>query len=101
MLVIEKIKVTKNIIQSENSLPMSLKNRQNIYISSDRKEKYHISIIDFVTEWNRPKKMEAIYKTFIDKFLVKSFYEPNLCSTVPSEIYQKRFMKYMKSKVFQ
>jgi len=73
-----------------------LENRHNIFISSDRKEKYHICIIDFLTEWNTPKKIEASYKTFIDKFLVKSPYEPNLCSTVPSEIYQKRFMKYMK-----
>ncbi len=101
MLVIEKIQVTNNRIQSENFLPMSLKNRQNIYISSDRKEKYHISIIDFVTELNKLKKIEALYKKFIDKFFVKSFYEPNLCSTVPSDIYRKRFMKYMKSKVFQ
>jgi hypothetical protein len=64
-----------------------MQNRQNIYISSDRKENYHISIIDFVTEWNASKKGEALYKTFIDKYLVKLPYEPNLCSSVPPEIY--------------
>lgn len=54
---------------------------------------YHISIIDYLTEFNIHKKLECFYKVDIkgDK--------KELISAVDSKTYSKRFFKFIKKEI--
>jgi hypothetical protein len=54
---------------------------------------YHISIIDYLTEFNIFKRIECFYKVNI-KGNKKEF-----ISAIDSNIYSKRFLKFIKKEV--
>ena len=79
----------------ETLLPGSdtdIKNGRNKYVNKN--QVYHLGIIDYLQEWNLAKKTEKLLKTLIS---CKS----NLnISSVPPEKYEERFLKFMKTHVF-
>lgn len=62
--------------------------------SQNGKYIFHISIIDYLQLYDLNKKLERFYKIFVN-----GAYGPEL-SSISSEPYKKRFLNFMKSKVF-
>jgi len=54
---------------------------------------YHIGIIDYLTEWGLPKKIEAFYKVTIMSN------KEELISAVNPDLYARRFIEFMKQEV--
>lgn len=54
---------------------------------------YHIAIIDYLQHWNTEKQIESAYKVVIKN------QNEYLVSAVNPDIYGKRFVKFMKTKV--
>ena len=54
---------------------------------------YHISVIDYLTEFNFQKKLESYYKVTLKN------QKEELVSCVRPELYGKRFIKFMNKEV--
>ena len=79
------------LIKSEQYNPNSYTEvSRHCHISSDKREIYHIGIIDYLQKWNFAKKREQLAKRY---FLKKT---KNDLSAVEPIYYQKRFQKFMK-----
>lgn len=63
------------------------------YLSRDGKYYYHISVIDFLQDWNFDKKGESFLKTNI---LCRDY---SRMSAVSPQTYCNRFIKFMRDKV--
>jgi hypothetical protein len=63
------------------------------FFSEDGHELYHVSVIDYLQEWNRQKKMERWLKSW--KKL-----DPDDLSAVEPVFYRKRFCDFMRKQVF-
>mmetsp|Transcript_88821 Transcript_88821/g.122640 ORF Transcript_88821/g.122640 Transcript_88821/m.122640 type:complete len:98 (-) Transcript_88821:62-355(-) len=80
---------------SESRLSIhDLDDNKYTFISRKQDAKYHISVIDFLQNWNLNKKSERIVKT---KILGKS---SKGLSAVPPREYFVRFNNFMKNVVF-
>jgi len=77
-------------LKNDEMVPAS----RNILYSKDGLEIYHIGIIDYLQTWNYSKKGEACLKT---NFLR---HDKDQISAIPPKQYCKRFIKFMKDKVF-
>lgn len=63
------------------------------YISTCGRYCYHISIIDYLTQFDFAKKIESFYKTTIKGA------NPRLVSAVNPDLYAERFIKFMTDEV--
>ena len=59
---------------------------RNIFISTNKKEAYHIGVIDFLQEWDWSKKRERFWKT---KVMMK---DAAKLSAIEPVAYQKRWI---------
>ena len=66
---------------------------RNTKLSKDKKEFYHLGVIDYLQAWNFNKKGEALIKTYLKGK------DKNKISAVEPDYYQKRFYDFMKNKV--
>ena len=62
-------------------------------LSNDNKYIYHISIIDYLQKYNLNKKLERLYK-------ISSGASPSGLSSINVRAYKRRFLEFMKDKVF-
>lgn len=65
-----------------------------MFLSKNGKWIYHISIIDYLQQWNFDKKSEAFAKKW---FLGKN---AKGISAVPPDFYAKRFLAFMRRNIF-
>ena len=63
-------------------------------LSRDKKELYHVGIIDWLQLWDMSKKLELVAKVVIKGKDMKGL------SARPPQAYCKRFQKFMMDKVF-
>ena len=63
---------------------------RHMFLSSDGQWVYHVSLIDYLQQWNFEKKSEAFAKKW---FLGKN---SKGISAVPPEPYAKRFLSFMR-----
>ena len=68
---------------------------RNEYLSSDGTELFHVSIIDYLQEWNLDKKVERCLKSFKPNTNVEGI------SAVEPERYRRRFIDAMQTQVFK
>jgi len=64
--------------------------RRTMYLSENKQYIYHISIIDFLQDYNAAKVCENLFKN-----AKESRRKRNTMSCVPSELYGKRFENFM------
>ena len=67
----------------------------NEFLSQDGSELYHISIIDFLQQWNLNKKCERLLKG------IKNYNKIDKISAIEPGIYRRRFIDFMSFEVFQ
>jgi hypothetical protein len=87
----------KSLEKALNGLvnPMShYKNKRHMFLSSDYKYIYHISIIDYLQNYNWDKKTENFLKTILRGSAAE-------ISAVNPNRYAKRFIEFMKNVVIQ
>jgi hypothetical protein len=68
---------------------------RNEFLSADGTELFHVSIIDYLQEWNFEKKVERFLKSFKPNVDVEGI------SAVEPETYRKRFIDAMQEQVFK
>ena len=66
---------------------------RNCLVSENKKELYHISIIDYLQFFNWKKKLERSYFGVVSS-------KPDKISCQKPEVYQKRFFKFARREVF-
>ena len=85
-------------VNSLNNGPSTLKSNQlkrNEFMSLDRKEIYHLGIIDYLQTWNSQKKAESCLKrTFFCR------QKQGLSAVMPKE-YADRFLLFSSENVFK
>ena len=86
--------VTEKVPQEmQNDMFIGRKLSRNTKMSEDKKEFYHIGIIDYLQVWNIQKKGEAFLKTNL-----KGWDKYNI-SAVEPVYYQKRFFDFIANNV--
>ena len=68
---------------------------RNEFLSADGTELFHVSIIDYLQEWNFEKKVERLLKSFKPNVDVEGI------AAVEPETYRKRFIDAMQEQVFK
>lgn len=68
--------------------------------SGDGNYVYHISIIDYICTYNLNKKLERAAKVVLHSTGLRHG-DPDEVSVIHPEVYQKRFMQFVKKVVFR